>query len=132
MRLATTSMMLSFFLTAIDLNGLLQCGAMEMMRVPSLVGFLLFSTNTGMLFLTAGQDGGGVQHLGAEVGEFGRFFKADDFHAQGIGADARIGGHDAVDVGPDFDGIGGKRSTDKRTGEVGTAAAQGRRDARLV
>ena len=35
MRLATTSMMASFFLTAIDLKGLLQCGAMEMMRVPS-------------------------------------------------------------------------------------------------
>ncbi len=115
MRLATTSMMLSFFFTAIDLNGLLQCGAMEMMRVPSLEGLRLFSTSTGMFLLHGRQDGGGMQHLGAEVGEFGCFFKADDFDAQCVGADARIGGHDAVDVRPYFDGVRGQRSAHKRS-----------------
>jgi hypothetical protein len=55
MRLATTSMMVSFFLTAMHLKGLLQCGASEMMRVPSLVGFFEFSTSTGMFLRTAGR-----------------------------------------------------------------------------
>ena len=55
MRLATMSMMLSFFFIAMDLNGLLQCGAREMMRVPSLDGLRLFSTSTGMFFFTAGR-----------------------------------------------------------------------------
>ena len=36
-----------------------------------------------------GENGGGVQDLGAEVGELGGFFKADDFDAQGVRADAR-------------------------------------------
>ena len=55
MRLATTSMMLSFFLTAMDLKGLLQCGASEVMRVPSQAALRLLSTSTGMFFLTAGR-----------------------------------------------------------------------------
>ncbi len=86
MRLATTSMMLSFFLTAMDLNGLLQCGASEMMRVPSLPGLRLLSTSTGIFFLNRRQNGGRVQHLGAEIGQLGCFFKADDLDAQSLGA----------------------------------------------
>ena len=52
------------------------------------------------------QNRGRMQHLGAEVGQFRGLFKADDLDAQRVGADARIGGHDAVHVGPDLDGIG--------------------------
>ena len=55
MRLATMSIMVSFLFTAMDLNGLLQCGATEMMRVPSLLGLRLLSTSTGMFFFTAGR-----------------------------------------------------------------------------
>ena len=79
-----------------------------------------------------GQDGGRMQHLGAEVGKLGGFFKADDFDAQGVGADARIAGHDAVYIGPDLNGVGGERSAKKRSGEVGTAAAQRGGDAGFV
>ena len=118
MRLATTSIMLSFFLTEMDLKGLLQCGAREMMRVPSQPALRLLSTRTGMFFLDGGQNGGRVQHLGAEVGKLGGFFKADDFDAQRIGTDARVGGHDAVDVGPDLDGFSGKRAANEGAGEV--------------
>ena len=132
MRLATTSMMLSFFLTAMDLKGLLQCGASEMMRVPSYGGVAAVEHQHGDVLLDRGQNGGRVQDLGAEVGQLGGFFKADDLDAQGIGADARIGGHDAVDVGPDFDGLGGERAADQGAGEVGAAAAEGGGDAGFV
>ena len=132
MRLATTSMMLSFFFTAMDLKGLLQCGrqrddARALARGIAAVEHL----HRNVLF-DGGQDGGRMQHLGAEVGQFGGLFKADDLHAQRIGADARIGGHDAVDVGPDFDGVGGERAADEGAGEVGAAAAQGGGDAGFV
>ena len=86
----------------------------------------------GNVLFDGGQDGGRVQNLGAEVGQFGCFFKADDLDAQRIGADARVGGHDAVHVGPDFDGLGRERAADERAGEVGAAAAEGGGDAGLV
>ena len=86
----------------------------------------------GDVLFDRGQNGGRVQNLGAEVGEFGCFFKADDLDAQGIRADAGVGGHDAVDVGPDFDGVGSKRAADECAGEVGAAAAEGGGDACLV
>ena len=108
MRLATTSMMLSFFLTAMDLKGLLQCGASEMMRVPSQAGVAAVEHQDGNVLFDRRQDGGRVQDLGAEVGQLGGFLKADDLDAKRIGADARVGGHDAVHVGPDFDGLGSR------------------------
>jgi hypothetical protein len=73
-----------------------------------------------------------MQHLGAEVGQFRGFFKADHLDSQGIGADARVGGHDAVDVGPDFDGFGVQRAADQRSGKVRAAAAERGGDAGLV
>ncbi len=63
MRLATMSMMVSFLFTAIDLKGLLQCGATEIMRVPSQPGLRLFSTSTGMFFFTAGKIVAGCRTL---------------------------------------------------------------------
>ena len=60
----------------------------------------------GNVLFDGRQNGGRMQNLGAEVGQLGRLFKADDLDAQGVGADARIGGHDAVHVGPDLDGLG--------------------------
>ena len=73
-----------------------------------------------------------MQNLGAEVGQLGGFFKADDLDAQRIGTDARVGGHDAVHVGPDLDGLGVERAADQRAGKVGAAAAEGGGDAGLV
>ena len=86
----------------------------------------------GNVLFDGGQDGGRMQNLGAEVGQLGGLFKADDLDAQGIGTDAGIGGHDAVHVGPDFDGLGGERAADERAGKVGAAAAEGGGDAGLV
>ena len=70
------------------------------------------------------EDGGRVQDLCAEVGEFGGFFKADDLDAQGVRTDAWVTGHDAVHVGPDLDGVGGKGAAHECGGEVRTAAAR--------
>src|SRR5208282_1793093 len=53
-----------------------------------------------------GQHGCRMQDLGAEVGKFGGFIEADDLDAAGIGTEAWVGGHHAVDVGPDFDARG--------------------------
>ena len=91
MRLATTSMMLSFFFTAIDLNGLLQCGASEMIRVPSFDRIAAVQHQHRNILLHRRQNRRRVQHLGAEVGQLRRLFKADHLHAQRIGAHTRIG-----------------------------------------
>src|SRR6185437_12443331 len=61
----------------------------------------------GNVLLDGRQNGGRMQYLGAEVGQFGGFFKADHLHTERIRANARIGGHDAVHVRPDFDRLGG-------------------------
>ncbi len=132
MRLATTSMMVSFFLTAMHLKGLLQCGAREMMRVPSLDGVAGVEDEDGDVASDSGQDGGGMEDLGAEVGEFGGFFEADDLDTEGVGTDARVGGHDAVDVGPDLDGFGAQGASDQGTSEIRAAAAEGGGDAGFI
>ena len=98
---------------------------MAVMRVPSLAGLRELRTKTGMILLHGGEDGGGVQDLGAEVGELGGLFKADGLDAQGVGADARIGGHDAVDVGPDFDGAGVEAAADEGGGVVASRRGRG-------
>ena len=48
-------MIVSRRFTAIDLKGLRQCGASEMIRVPSFSALREFSTKTGMFFFTAGR-----------------------------------------------------------------------------
>ena len=125
-------MMLSFFFTAMDLNGLLQCGASEMMRVPSQAGVAAVQHLHGNVLLHRRQNRGRVQHLGAEVRQLRRFLKADFFHAQRVRADARIGGHDAVYVGPDLDGLRVQRAAHQSAREVGAAAPQRSRQSRLV
>ena len=59
-----------------------------------------------------------MQHLRAEVGELGGLFEADGAHTQCIRADARIGRHNAVDVGPDLDRTGVQTSAHERSGVV--------------
>lgn len=65
-----------------------------------------------------------MQHLRAKIGEFGSFFKTDGLDPQRLRTNARIGGHDAVDVGPDFDGVSLQAAADECRGEVRTAAAE--------
>jgi hypothetical protein len=132
MRLATTSMMLSFFLTAMDLKGLLAVRRQRGDARALAGGVAAVEHQDGNVLFDGRQDGGRMQHLGAEVGQLGGLFKADDLDAQRVGADAGVGGHDAVHVGPDLDGLGGERAADEGAGEVGAAAAQGGGDAGLV
>ena len=74
------------------------------------------------------QGGGRVQHLGAEGGELRRLLVARRAQRARRRHDARVGGHEAVDVGPDLDPFGVERRAEQRGGEVGAAAAQrGRR-----
>ena len=70
-----------------------------------------------------------MQHLRAEVRQLRRLFEADRLHAQRIGTDARIGGHDAVDVRPDLDRSGVQSAAHQRSGVVAAAASQRGRDA---
>ena len=86
MRLATMSMMVSFFLAAMDLKGLAQGGAMAVILVPSFSALRRVEDADGDVLLHGGKDGRGVQDFGAEVGELGGFFEADGLHAQGFGA----------------------------------------------
>ena len=86
----------------------------------------------GNVLLDRRQNSGRMQHLGAKVSQLGGLLKADDLDAQGVGADAGIGGHDAVHVGPYLDGLGGERAAEQGAGEIGAAAAQGGGDAGLV
>ena len=118
------SMMVSFFLAAMDLNGLAQDGGDGGDLGAFVLRVAAVEDEDRDVLLHGGQDRGRVQDLGAEVGELGGLFKADGLHAQRLGDDARIGGHDAVDVGPDLDGAGVQRAADEGGGVVGAAAAE--------
>ncbi len=115
-----------------DLNGLLDRGAKAVIRVPSLEGCLRIQDEDGDVFLYRGKNRRGVKNFGAEVGELGGLLKADVADAEGVGADARVRGHDAVDVGPDFDGAGEECFAEQRGGVVGAAAAERGGDAGCV
>ena len=78
----------------------------------------------------AGRTVAGMQHLGAEVGKLGRFVEADDLDAAGVGTKARVGGHHAIDVGPDFDALRVEAGAENGGGKIGAAAADGGGDRR--
>src|SRR6266403_911321 len=73
-----------------------------------------------------------MQNLGAEVGEFGRFVKADDLDAPGLGSNARVGGHHAVDVGPDFNAFGIEARAQNSRGKIRPSASDGSSDAGAI
>ena len=77
-----------------------------------------------MLLLDGRNHGGGVQHLGAEIGQFGGFGERDGLDAVAAGEDGGVGGEHAVDVGPDLDLFGADARADDRRGEIGAAAAE--------
>jgi hypothetical protein len=68
MRLATMSMMVSFFLAAMDLKGLAQGGAMAVMLGAFVFGVARVENEDGDVLLHGREDGRGVQDFGAEVG----------------------------------------------------------------
>ena len=65
-----------------------------------------------------------MQHLGPVVGQLRRLPIAHFGQHDGIFHQARIGAHDAVDVGPDPQLTGIQSTRQNRRGEVRTAAAQ--------
>ena len=75
--------------------------------------------------------GGGVQHLGAEIGQFGGFGEGDGLDAMAAGQDGGVGGEHAVHVGPDLDLFGADARAHDGGGEIGAAAAQRGGDAVL-
>ena len=81
------------------------------------------------ILLDGGQDGCRVQHFCAEIGEFGGFFEADDLDAARFRTNPGIGGHHAIDIGPDFDALGVQAGAEDGGGKVGAAAADGGGDA---
>src|SRR5579883_2360144 len=83
----------------------------------------------GNLLFDQRSEGAGVQHFGAVVRELGGFRVSDLIEDGGIGDQSRIGGHNAVDIGPDPKlariQAGGKNGCRK----VGAAASQSSRAA---
>ncbi len=75
------------------------------------------------------QDGLGMQHLGAVERQLGRFDVGDLRDGARVGDDARIGGQDAADVGPDLHFVGVERRAQNGGRVVGTAAPQRGADA---
>ncbi len=66
----------------------------------------------------------GMQDFRSEIRQFGGFIEADALDGLGVGTEARVGGHHAFDVGPDFDAGGVKRGADNGGGIVRPASAE--------
>ena len=71
-------------------------------------------------------DGGRIHDLGAEVRHLHQLVVGHRRDREGAADDARVGAHDAVDVGPDLDRGRVERGADQRGGVVGAAAAERR------
>ena len=54
-----------------------------------------------------------MQHLGSEIRQFRRLFKADGLDPQRVGANPGVGCHDAIHVGPDLNCFGFQTAADK-------------------
>jgi len=69
--------------------------------------------------------GAGVEHGGAEAGQFEHLVAADLFHQLGVGHLAWIGGEHAGHVGVDLTDIGAEGGSEGHGGGVGAAAPEG-------
>ena len=65
-----------------------------------------------------------MEDLGAEVGELGGLLEADAADAKSVRTDAWVGGHNAVDIGPDLDGAGVQPAAHERAGVIRAAPAK--------
>ena len=79
----------------------------------------------GNLLLAYGIQGGRIHHLGAEVTQFGGFLVGQFVDDVGRLDNAGIGGHEAIDIGPNLQYRGVQGRCEDAGGVVGTAAAQG-------
>ena len=66
----------------------------------------------------------GVKHLGAEIGEFHRFFVRNIWQNERGRYIARIGAENPIDIGPDFDGRGLERATQNCSRIIRSVSAQ--------
>src|SRR6266403_6417026 len=73
-----------------------------------------------------------MQNLGPKVGKFRSFVEADHLDAPGLGSNARIGGHHAVDMGPDFDTFGVEACAKNSRGKIRPSASDGSGDAGAI
>src|ERR1035437_3803225 len=95
------------------------------------VGTARIQNHHGDVLLNRRDHGGGVQHLGAEVGQFGGFGKGNGFDAMAAGQDGGVGGEHAVHVGPDLDLFGIDARAHDCGGVIAATAAQRGGDAIL-
>ena len=65
-----------------------------------------------------------MQHLGAVVGQLGGLGVGDFVQHFGVGHQARVGAHDAIDVGPDPELGGVERGGQNRRRKIGAAASE--------
>ena len=73
---------------------------------------------------THGEDGGGIDDLRSEVAQFGGFVVRKFVDREGSGDDAGIGGHETVDIGPDFEHFGTEGGGKNGRSVVRTAATE--------
>src|ERR1700752_320054 len=66
-----------------------------------------------------------MKHFGSEIRQLRSFFEADGFDSQSIRTNPGIGGHDAVHVGADLDGLSVHSATDQSRRVVRSATAPG-------
>ena len=85
-----------------------------------------------MFFWTAGSTVAGCSTFAPKYASSAASSKLMTLMRRASGAEARIGGHHAVDVGPDFDAFGVEAGAKNRGGKIGAAAADGRGDAGAV
>src|SRR5438067_6130789 len=65
-----------------------------------------------------------MQYLGPGMGQFRGLVETDAGDKAGIGTEARVGGHDAVHVGPDFNALPVEHGAQQGGSEIRAAAAE--------
>ena len=83
-----------------------------MMRVPGHFGPARIQNQDRNVLFDRRHHGRRMQHLGAEVGQLGRFGEGDRLDAMAAGQDGRVGGEHAVHIGPDLDLLGADSGAD--------------------
>ena len=92
--------------------------------VPFFSGEKLLRIQTGMPCLHDRAQRFGMQHLRAEIGEFGGFAIGNFRNCARLGHQPRIGGQHAIHIGPDDDFARVDGRAENRRGVVGAAAAE--------
>ena len=88
------------------------------------VGIEGVAHQNGNVAHTHRKDGGGIDYLRSEVAQFGGFVVRKFVDREGSGDDAGIGGHEPVDIGPDFEHFGTEGGGKNGRSVVRTAATE--------